>query len=114
VPRDCPPELAEAVHVYFARNDLALTISDKTKAKPDRLGSAGPRTLTSLPHKVVLVDCTDVSETPSLTDARHQYYRRRDEVIADVRQVIAGKTPESIDGRKWIPERRCFMIKKQG
>ena len=108
------PELAEAVHVYFARNDLALTISDKTKAQPDRLGSTGPRTLTSLPHKVVLVDCTDVSETASITDARHQYYRRRDEVIADVRQVIAGKTPESIDGRKWIPERRCFMIKKQG
>lgn len=108
------PELAEAVHVYFARNDLALTISDKTKAQPDRLGSAGPRTLTSLPHKVVLVDCTDVSETASITDARHQYYRRRDEVIADVRQVIAGKTPESIEGRRWVPERRCFMIKNLG
>ena len=107
------PELGEAVHVYFARNDLALTISDKTKAQPDRLGSTGPRTLTSLPHKVVLIDCTDVSETASLTDARHQYYRRRDEVIADVRQVIAGKTPESIEGRRWVPERRCFMIRKQ-
>lgn len=108
------PEMAEAVHVYFARNDLALTISDKTKALPDRLGSTGPRTLTSLPHKVILVDCTDVSETGGLTDARHQYYRRRDEVIADVRQVLAGKAPEEIEGRVWIASRRCFMIQRQG
>jgi esterase/lipase superfamily enzyme len=107
------PELAEAVHVYFARNDLALTISDKTKARPDRLGSTGPRTLTALPHKVTLIDCTDVSETPSATDARHQYYRRRDEVIADVRQVIAGKAPEDVVGRRWIAARRCFMIDRQ-
>jgi len=105
------PEMAEAVHVYFARNDLALTISDKTKALPDRLGSTGPRTLTSLPHKVILIDCTEVSDTGGIDDARHQYYRKRPEVIADVQQVLAGVAPEEISGRKWIPERRCFMIK---
>lgn len=108
------PELAEAVHVYFARNDLALTISDTTKGQPDRLGSTGPRVLTGLPHKVTLVDCTDVSETASITDARHQYYRRRDEVLADVRQVLAGKLPEEVAGREWVPSRHCFRIRAAG
>ena len=71
------PELGEAVHVYFARNDGALTISDLTKGNPDRLGSTGPRTLTSLPQKVTLVDCTDVSGTSSLTDVGHRSEERR-------------------------------------
>ena len=105
------PELAEAVQVYFSRVDGALTISDVTKGNPDRLGATGPRTLTSLPQKVTLVDCTDVSDTGSVTDARHQYYRKRAEVLADVRQVIAGAAPEAVTGRKWIPSRNCFWIK---
>ena len=108
-------ELAEAVHVYFARNDGALVISDVSKGHPDRLGATGPRTLSGLPQKVVLVDCTDVSETGSgvkekLVDLKHQYYRKRAEVIADVRQVLAGAAPEAVKGRVWVPERRCFRI----
>jgi len=108
-------ELAEQVHVYFARNDGALVISDVSKGNADRLGATGPRTLSGLPQKVVLVDCTDVSETGAtvkerLTDARHQYYRKRPEVIADVRQVLAGSAPEAVKGRVWVPERRCFRI----
>ena len=106
------PELAEAVHVYFARNDRALTISDLTKGNPDRLGSTGPRTLTSLPHKVTLVDCTRVSATSPLTDAGHQYYRKRPEVIADIRQVLAGTAPEDVAGRDWVESRRCFQIRE--
>jgi esterase/lipase superfamily enzyme len=110
------PELAERVYVYFARNDRALVISDVSKGNPDRLGATGPRTLTSLPQKVTLVDCTDVSETGAgvkerLADANHQYYRKRAEVIADVRQVLAGKAPEAVSGREWIPARTCFRIK---
>lgn len=104
------PELAEAVHVYFARNDLALSISDVTKGNPDRLGATGPRTLTSLPHKVTLIDCSNVSETDSVKDARHQYYRKRAEVIADVRQVLAGRRPEDVSGRVWVPSRTCYRI----
>ncbi|MCW5747854.1 MAG: alpha/beta hydrolase, partial [Alphaproteobacteria bacterium] len=88
----------------------ALAISDITKGNPDRLGATGPRTLTSLPHKVTLVDCTLVSDTDSLTDARHQYYRKRAEVLADVRQVLAGKAPEEVSHREWIPARNCFRI----
>lgn len=105
------PELAEQVYVYFARNDGALVISDVTKGNPDRLGATGPRTLTSLPQKVTLVDCTDVSSTGSLTDANHQYWRKRDEVMADIRQVLAGRAPEAVTGREWIAARSCFRIK---
>ncbi len=105
------PELAETVHVYFAGNDGALTISDKTKGNPDRLGSTGPRTLTSLPQKVSLVDCSEVSDTKPFTDVGHQYYRKRAEVIADVRQILAGKRPEQVTGREWVPARTCFRIK---
>lgn len=104
------PELGESVHVYFARNDRALTLSDLTKGNPDRLGSTGPRTLTSLPHKVLLIDCAAVSETSPPTDANHQYYRKRPEVLDDVRQVLAGTAPEEIGPRDWIPERSCFRI----
>jgi esterase/lipase superfamily enzyme len=105
------PELAESVQVYFARNDLALSISDVSKGNPDRLGATGPRTLTSLPHKVTLIDCTDVSETRPIEDARHQYYRKRAEVLADIRQVLAGKRPEEVTGRDWIAARNCFRIR---
>src|SRR3546814_10975353 len=94
------PELAESVSVYFARNDLALSISDKTKGHPDRLGSTGPRTITNLPQKVTLVDCSNVSDTSSVTDARHQYYRSPWEVGEDVRPALAG-TP----GDGWAEER---------
>ncbi|MFN6954693.1 MAG: alpha/beta hydrolase [Acetobacteraceae bacterium] len=105
------PELGESVQVYFARNDRALTISDVTKGNPDRLGSTGPRTLTSLPQKVTLVDCAEVSDTSPISDARHQYYRKRAEVLADIRAVLAGTAPEDVPGREWIAARSCFRIK---
>lgn len=105
------PELAEAVHVYFAGNDGALTISDVSKGNPDRLGTTGPRTLTSLPQKVTLVDCADVSYTAPDLDVRHQYYRKRQEVIADIRAVIAGTPAERIAGREWVPSRFCYRIR---
>jgi esterase/lipase superfamily enzyme len=103
------PELASAVHVYFAANDLALHISDGTKGNPDRLGSTGPRTLTDLPRKVILVDCAAVSETGG-SDGRHQYYRKRPEVVADVQAVLAGKAPDAITQRVYAPAERAFRI----
>ena len=104
------PDLAQAVNVYFAANDGALTISDVTKNNPDRLGTTGPRTLTNLPQKVTLVDCARVSSTPSLLEVNHQYYRQRPEVIADVQAVLAGVAPDSIPNRSFIPDKRAFRI----
>lgn len=104
------PEMGEAVHVYFSASDRALTISDKTKGNPDRLGTAGPRTLTGLPQKVTLVDCGGVCSTTPISDANHQYYRKRPEVVADVRAVLDGIRPEAIPGRTWVPARGAFVI----
>jgi len=104
------PELAHSVQVYFARNDSALTISDVTKTHPDRLGSTGPRTLTQLPQKVTLVDCTQVSGT-GIGEANHQYYRQRSEVLDDVRAVLAGVAPDQIPNRDFLPDKRAFRIR---
>jgi esterase/lipase superfamily enzyme len=104
------PDLAHTVQVYFALNDRALTISDVTKMNPDRLGTAGPRTLTNLPQKVTLIDCTRVSSTPSISEANHQYYRQRPEVLADVQAVLAGVPPDSIPNREFLADKRAFRI----
>lgn len=104
------PDMAQSVHVYFALNDNALTISDVTKTNPDRLGTAGPRTLSNLPQKVTLVDCTRVSAT-SLAEVNHQYYRQRSEVLADIQAVLAGTPPDSIPNREFLPDKRAFRIK---
>jgi esterase/lipase superfamily enzyme len=104
------PELASAVHVYFASNDMALHISDGTKGNPDRLGSTGPRTLTDLPRKVTLVDCASVSDTRPASEARHQYYRKRPEVVADVQAVLAGQPPGIIAGRVYSEPDRAFRL----
>ena len=104
------PELAEAVQVYYSATDGALTISDVTKGNPDRLGSTGPRKLSDLPHKVTLIDCAAVDDT-GLADARHQYYRNRPEVVADVRQILAGTPADLIANRDFVPAKSSFRIK---
>ncbi|NKE45172.1 alpha/beta hydrolase [Roseomonas frigidaquae] len=104
------PELAAAVHVYFAANDAALGISDISKGNPDRLGQAGPRTLTDLPRKVVLVDCAAVSDIDGLTDANHQYYRSRREVVEDVQAVLAGLPPDQVKQRVFAAAARAFRL----
>lgn len=103
------PELAEAVHVYYAANDMALHVSDRTKGNPDRLGTTGPRTLGNLPLKINLVDCRDVAAT-GLDDGCHQYYRLRPEVLRDVRQVLSGMSADAIGGRVYVPDKRAFRI----
>ncbi|MBM3489376.1 MAG: alpha/beta hydrolase [Alphaproteobacteria bacterium] len=105
------PELAEAVHVYYSASDQALVISDRTKTNPDRLGSTGPRTLSNLPHKISLIDCRWVDDTRPIEHARHQYYRRRQEVIEDVQAVLRGLPPDQIGNRDYIADKRCFRIR---
>jgi hypothetical protein len=65
---------------------------------------------------VTLVDCTDVSRTGGsvkdrVTNANHQYYRKRAEVITDVHQVLAGITPGQMPSRDCIAARFCFHIR---
>ncbi len=105
------PEMTEALHVYYSATDGALTISDVTKGNPDRLGTTGPRKLSDLPHKITLIDCRDVADTGSLSEANHQYYRNRSEVLFDIRQVLSGAPSDRIDGRDYIPEKRAYRIR---
>lgn len=46
-----------------------------------------------------------------VTDANHQYYRKRAEVITDVHQVLAGIAPGQMPGRDCIAARFCFHIR---
>lgn len=103
------PELATSVHVYYATNDRILQVSDMTKSNPDRLGLAGPRTLSDLPRKVTLVDCTQVSGEGPLAQG-HSYYRLMPPVTADVRAVLAGIPGNAMDWRKYVPAERGFRI----
>ncbi len=104
------PQLADAVHVYHSKRDLALLISDTTKLNPDRLGSWGPRIVDGLDSNIYGIDCAAVSDTAEWKHGRHQYYRLRPEVIADVRQVIAGRAPDEIAGRKPVRPGRLYRI----
>lgn len=108
------PQMAEAIHVYHSKNDLALLISDITKVNPDRLGNRGPSIIDGLDTNIYGIDCAAVSDTSAWKHGRHQYYRLRPEVISDVRQVIAGKAPDQIDGRTPLRAGRLYRIEPAG
>lgn len=103
-------ELGVHLHLYYAVRDVALGVSDLTKGNADRLGTAGPRSLSNLPHRLTLVDCTDVSDVPGLFDGFHQFYRARPEVVEDVRAVLAGVHPNRVPHREKLEVQRAYRI----
>jgi esterase/lipase superfamily enzyme len=102
-------ELARAIHVYHAKDDRALVVSDATKFNPDRLGEAGPRDWARARGRVFGIDCSDVSNT-IFRHGRHQYYRLVPEVIRDVRAVLAGEAADRIGARETVEPGRRFRI----
>lgn len=102
-------DLANSVHVYHARDDRALQISDATKGNPDRLGADGPASFDPLPERVFAIDCRDVSDTVA-SHGRHQYYRLRDEVIADVVATLAGAGQQGRPGRIDVRPGRSWRL----
>ena len=104
------PDMAKHVHVYFSSGDRALTSSDLTKSNRDRLGTSGPRINDNISRKIVLVDCRHVDFTV-VEHGRHQYYRLRPELIADVQAVLAGTPANLIANRDYIHDDRSFRIK---
>jgi esterase/lipase superfamily enzyme len=104
-------ELCQNVHVYHSIDDQALQISDTTKGNPDRLGADGPDDLTNLPPRVFAVDCSEVDETV-FEHGRHQYYRIREEVVGDIKPVLAGVAPEQVEGREPIIPGRSWRIRR--
>jgi len=98
-------KIAEQIHVYHSKGDLALRASDWTKGQPDRLGAGGPRSMTKVDERVVAIDCRDVDDTPG-DNGNHNYFRSRPEVIADVAHVLHGNEPDQIENRKALAPRR--------
>lgn len=94
-------KLAKKVPVYKNGGDFALSLSNLINGYP-RLGAWGPRDLSKLPMTVTSVDCSDVASTQGdngETHYGHQYYRLSPWVIKDVLQVLAGVSPDKIEGR---------------
>lgn len=102
------PRLAKRVNVYFNNEDLAMSVSDKTKGQPDRLGADGPRLPRSVPGKVTLIDCTPV--VSGLVE--HSYYLENDRVAEDMRRVLSGLPSDEIGGRDYIFETNRYRLTK--
>ncbi|MGP3698163.1 alpha/beta hydrolase [Rhodobacter sp. NSM] len=102
-------ELANRIFVYHSANDVALTISDRTKGMPDRLGSDGPQNLDKVGERVFAIDCRKVSETAPF-HGRHQYFRLRDEVIRDVQETLEDRPQDGRPGRDVLRPGRSWRL----
>lgn len=103
-------EMARRVHVYHAADDLPMHVSDKTKFNMDRLGTDGPRSFSGLSSRITAIDCNAVSDT-LFAHGRHQYYRLRKEVLADIRHVLSGRYISSpVPGRDVIEPGRRYRL----
>lgn len=100
------PKIGRRVNVYFNRGDIAMGISDITKANPDRLGADGPHNPRLVPGKVSLVDCSDV--VSGLVG--HSYYLDEPIVVEDMNRVLSGVEPMDNMLRAYDPERRIWRL----
>ena len=98
--------LATNIDIYTNEFDLAMFLSSIANFHQP-LGSFGPANFDKLPSEVIWIDCTDVGNTyknDGSSDFGHQYFRRSEPVIADVRQVLQGIPPDKVTPR--IPDPR--------
>ena len=103
------PTMARRITVYHNRYDVALVVSDKTKANPDRLGSEGPRMLDLLPKKVTIVDCARIALDADPWVA-HSYYIHSPSIAADMTAVLGGEEDDSIGNRESLRAGRAYRI----
>ena len=99
------PRLGRRVSVYFNRGDQAMTVSDLTKANPDRLGADGPETPGFVSAHVALVDCSPVVEGM----VEHGYHLDP-RIVDDCVQVARGVPTQQIQGREYVPHRNSFAL----
>ena len=103
------PRIGRQVTVYFNPNDKGLTVSDKTKANPDRLGSDGPRFVDLLPKKVELVDCRVVAGDAD-PFVEHSYYLRSQALSDDMSAVMEDTPLDEIGNRSWVGRIRAWRL----
>lgn len=105
--------LANRIFVYHAADDVALTISDRTKGNSARLGADGPQNLDLVSERVMALDCRAISKTIT-AHGRHQYYRLRAEAIEDVKATLADVPQIARPGRQEIRPGRAWRLKPGG
>lgn len=116
------PDYSDRVHVYNHASDDALAISEATKNDAKRLGRHGPRDWREIPPRNIVVDCSALSaDTAGTPDNRfsaaakrvlggrpaairermfdHWGYLHREEVVADIYQVLHGTSASNIQRR---------------
>ncbi len=117
-------QYSDRIHVYSNRKDEALLISETTKNRLKRLGRHGPKDMTQISSRTVVVDTTsEITEeqknaigsdlflsnaesilselTGDLKEAviHHWGYLYREDVIADLKAVLRGISSSEIDKR---------------
>lgn len=103
--------MSQNMHIYHAHDDIALKISDWTKGNRNRLGSRGPIQSSAVPDNVQVIDCSSVSDTDDVIDARHQFYRKHPVVIEDVRASLAGRPFTGRAAREQLADPRRWRLK---
>lgn len=103
------PRIGRQVTVYFNPRDKGLTVSDKTKANPDRLGSDGPRLVDLIPKKVALVDCRVVAGAAD-PFIEHSYYVRSLAMTEDISFVLADTPLDGFPNRVFVERQRSWRI----
>ncbi|MDF1733937.1 MAG: alpha/beta hydrolase [Minwuia sp.] len=93
--------LADDVVVYYDRTDKLVRLSDSVH--DDRLGQKGPVTSTPMTApgcRISALDCEATEFDLAPDRQRHRHYIKNRAVVNDIRQVIAGRDPGAISGRK--------------
>jgi esterase/lipase superfamily enzyme len=106
------PRIGRQVTVYFNPHDKGLTVSDRTKANPDRLGSDGPRLVDLLPKKVVLVDCRVVAGDADPI-VEHSYYLRSQAMSDDMSAVMSDEPLDEISNRVFVDRIRAWRLGRE-
>ena len=100
------PEMAERISIYFNRRDSALTVSDRVKFNPTRLGQSGPAFPKNPRAGVYSIDATACAALPNMPEpglkdlildelVQHSYYLYNRGMIRDINSVLSGA--EQID-----------------
>lgn len=107
--------LGRRTTLYYNMQDVALWISDLSKANPNRLGDIGPSNRSVLPANFSLINASAAAAMEGEEDAtRHQYYRINKSVRDDILAVLDGEDDATIGKtlkkRTWRPEGNYWRL----